>query len=228
MKTIRTQQSGRSMIEVIGYIAVIMTITMSIGHIISSAFGDYKFSKATVQLTDLANSITKAGAIEENYVGIINMIKGEGDGLTDFQKKEGLKMIPSSYRVRGRRIFHAFGGEVVIGIPRTEDVSGDASTFQNKFYILYYNLNRNQCIEMAMKDWMQNKYADLYAVIINGRSGAAWYWPAYTDMSRGSVVCIGKECTLPVRRSMVAGTSTDEDDGQCKDNNSNTIMWVFN
>lgn len=228
----KQQQYGRSMIEMMGYIAVVMAFTVGIGHMISGAYGDYKFSKANMQITDLANSISKAGAIEENYSLIIDMINGTGE-VTNTQKAEGLKLIPSSFRVKGRKIFHAFGGEVKIGIPASDDVSG--TNYENKFYITFYNLNRNQCIDLAVKDWLKSKYADLYAIIINGISGAAWYWPAYTTMkttvpdeeseSGEKEVSVGY--TLPVKRSAVAGTSVTED-GQCKDNNSNTIMWVFN
>ena len=91
----KQQQYGRSMIEMMGYIAVVMAVTMGIGHMISSAYGDYKFSKANMQITDLANAISKAGAIEENYSLIIDMINGTG-GVTNAQKAEGLKIIPSS------------------------------------------------------------------------------------------------------------------------------------
>lgn len=220
----RQGQYGRSMIEMMGYIAVVITLTVSIGHMISSAYGDYKFSKANMQITDLANSISKAGAIEEDYSLIIDMINGKGT-VSNEQKKEGLKLIPSSFRVKGRKIFHAFGGEVKVGIPAASDVSG--SNYQNKFYITFYNLNREQCIDLAVKDWLQNKYADLYAVVINGTSGAAWYWPAYTTMSVGNENADAGN-VLPVKRSAVAGISATEDDGQCRDNNSNTIMWVFN
>ena len=213
----KQQQYGRSMIEMMGYIAVVMAVTVGIGHMISGAYGDYKFSKANMQITDLANSISKAGAIEENYSLIIDMINGTGE-VTNTQKAEGLKLIPSSFRVKGRKIFHAFGGEVKIGIPASDDVSG--TNYENKFYITFYNLNRNQCIDLAVKDWLKSKYTDLYAIVINGTSGAAWYWPAYT--------AAGGDNVLPVKRSAVAGVSATQDDGQCKDNNNNSIMWVFN
>ena len=239
MKNFRNEQRGRSMVEMMGYIAVVMTLLVSIGHIISSAFGDYKFSKANIQITELANSITKAGAIEEDYSLIVGMINNTAG--TAAQKAEGLKLIPSSFRVVGRKIYHAFGGLVEIKIPAASDVIGESG----KFAITYHNLNKNQCIDLAMKNWLNNQYADLYAIVINGSSGSAWYWPAYTNLTNDteeteeedseesaenavtSTVC--KICTLPVQRAEVAGTSmTDNNDGQCKDHNNNTIMWVFN
>ena len=226
MKSYKNEQCGRSMIEMMGYIAVVITLMVSIGHLITNAFNDYKTSKASLQIGEFADVISKAGAIEEDYTLIVDMINGTG-GASATQKAEGLKMIPSSFRVKGRKIFHAYGGEVKVGIPATEDVSGINDTYQNKFYITFYNLNRTQCIELAVKDWLSNKYSDLYAIIINGSSGAGWYWPAYTS-GGGASGCSGNTCVLPVKRSAVAGTDATQDDGQCKDNNGNTIMWVFN
>lgn len=206
MKQYKSEQSGRSMVEMMGYIAVVMAITVSVGYIISKVFGDYKYSKASLQLSDLANSITKAGSIEPNYADIVTMINAKNND-------EGKKMIPSTYRVNdsgtGRKIYHAFGGLVTIGHP-----NGDTL----KFSIKFDNLNRNQCIELAMKDWLQNKYADLYSITVNT---ASWYWPAYHSAS-------GTDKVLPIKRSAVAGVNAASNDGVCSDATSNSIMWVFN
>lgn len=198
MRATNSNQNGRSMVEMMGYIAVVMAITVSIGYIISKVFGDYKYSKASLQLSDLADSITKAGAIEANYEEIVAMVSG----LTD----EGIKIIPSSYRISSSNIYHAFGGLVTIGHPGSDTT---------KFAITFDNLNRNQCIELAMKDWMHNKYADLYSITVNSTQ---WNWPAYGGSG---------DNTLPIKRSEVAGVAVDSD-GICTDAISNSIMWVFN
>ena len=204
MRQYGNEQSGRSMIEMMGYIAVVMAITVSVGYIVSKVFGDYKFSKASLQLGDLANSITKAGAIEPDYEEIVDMINQKGNA-------EGKKMIPTAYRVSdgssGRKIYHAFGGPVTIGY---------LSSDKTKFTIKFDDLSKNQCIELAMKDWLQNKYADLYSITVNS---AQWNWPVYSNAS-------GK--TLPIKRSDVAGVNAASDDGVCKDDVNNFIVWVFN
>ncbi|MBQ9034707.1 MAG: hypothetical protein IJ099_01940 [Alphaproteobacteria bacterium] len=204
MRQYKNEQSGRSMIEMMGYIAVVMSITVSVGYLVSKAYGDYKFSKASLQLSDLANSITKAGAIEPNYAEIVSMVN-------DKDNAEGKKIIPETFRVnengQSRQIYHAFGGSVTIGHP-----DGDTT----KFSIKFDNLNRNQCIEMAMKDWLQNKYADLYSITVN--TAQQWNWPVYSGSSGN---------TLPIKRSAVAGKTAD-DTGACSEATGNNIMWVFN
>ena len=216
MKQYKREQSGRSMIEMMGYIAVVMALTTSMGYLVSKVYGNYKISKASLQVSDLANVISKAGSIEANYAEIVAMVRGDNtvtiNNVTkEVDKVEGRKMIPSSYRVKetdsARQIYHAFGGAVTISHPN-DDTS--------KFAITFANLNRNQCIELAMKDWMHNKYADLYSITIND---STWNWPIYGVASGNS--------TLPIKRSAVAGVG-DNDEGACSDDTSNSIMWVFN
>ncbi len=202
MKDVKRAECGRSMVEMIGYMAVVITLAASLGNIVASAYGNYKFSKASLQITDLANAITKAAAIDANYEYIIKRINSANS--------EALKIIPPSYKVKAGKIYHAFGGEATLGY--TED----------RFTLTFHKLNRKQCIEMAMKGWSENKYADLYSITVNGYG---WYWPVYTENVGEDRGCVGTVCTLPVMRSAVAGTT--EDNGQCGANN-NAIIWTFN
>ena len=39
-------ESGRSMVEMMGYMAIAIVLTASVGQLVYKAFGDYKFSKA--------------------------------------------------------------------------------------------------------------------------------------------------------------------------------------
>ena len=209
MQISKKYESGRSMIEMIGYMAVVITVTASIGQLVYKAFGEYKFSKASMQATELANAITRAGAIEANYGRIVDMINGESSNIGD--NNEGLKMIPSSFRVRGRAIYHAFGGLVTVGTPS----AGSADT-SAKFSITFSGLNHKQCVDLALKDWSKNKYVDLDSIVINTTN--VWYWPIYGGGAGGN--------ELPVKLATVAGG--ENDDGQCNQGNNNNIMWVFN
>ena len=68
-------QSGRSMVEVMGYMAAVMAIVAGISKLITGAYSEYKISKASVQLADLAGSILKSSTVDVNYENIVNMEK---------------------------------------------------------------------------------------------------------------------------------------------------------
>lgn len=206
-------QSGRSMVEVMGYMAAVMAIVAGISKLITGAYSEYKISKASVQLADLAGSILKSSTVDVNYENIVNMVNGKTKNSR--LNKEGRKLIPTTYKVvggtDGNKIYNAFGGEVTIGIPE------DALTSKDKFYIKFEGLSREQCIEMGMKEWQNNKTVDLDSIVINGKH---WYWPIYASATANTF-------QLPTTRSALAGKEVD-DSGQCNLETGNIIMWIFN
>lgn len=209
----RKYESGRSMVEMMGYMAVAIVLTASVGQLVYKAFGDYKFSKANIQLTELANTISRAGAIEPDYDSIVAMMSGTSARESDNQ--EGLKMIPSSFKVRdvggARQIFHAFGGTVTLGTAPANGTNGA------KFSITFSGLDTRQCTDLAMKDWSKNKYANVDSIVINDTYH--WYWPIYGTDEESNIF------TFPVRRENLVG-ATAEDSGQCGQT-VNTVQWFF-
>lgn len=192
-------QSGRSMIEVMGYMAAVMAVIAGVSKIITGSYNQYKLSKASIQVSDLAGAIVKASTIDPDYDDIIKSIK---DGT-----KEGRRLLPTSFKMNeSKKIYHAFGGEATLGI------------LNDKFTITFTGLTREQCIELGMKEWINNKIVDLYGIDINGNQ---WAWPIYADTTSGI-------SALPTKRSALAGKDLN-DNGQCnKPGKSNSIMWIFN
>lgn len=194
---LKDNQHGRSMVEVIGYMGAVMAIVAGVGKMVSGAYSDYKISKASQQLSDLASAIVRASTTYPNYRETVQNIND--------RTSEGLNLIPSTFRVAGSKTFHAFGGETTLG------------TRDNMFYIRYDGLTREQCIELGMKDWINNKIVDLAFLSVNDID---WCWPA----NKGSE----NNCpTLPTKRSILAGKD-DDDDGQCNKETDNFIIWYFN
>lgn len=199
-------QSGRSMIEVMGYMAAVMAVIAGVSKIITGSYNQYKLSKASIQVSDLASVIVKASTVDPNYNDTVDAIKNGTD--------TGLRLLPSSFKMDNKKIYHAFGGEVALGNPPKDDGEGyDLS----KFYIKFENLTREQCIELGMKEWINNKVVDLYGITINGHD---WTWPIYAGTTSGI-------SALPTKRSALAGKDLN-DEGQCKPGKSNSIMWIFN
>lgn len=228
MKKYNYSERGRSMIEMMGYLAVMMSVVVAIGRIVSSAFDSHRYSTATLQVTELATSIVKAGAIDVDYSEILSDINGTNT----------MNLIPASFRRAGNKIFHVFGGEVLIAASPMKDPDcvikeGEASTkcFRvDQFSVTFTKLSKKQCVELAMKNWQSNQYVDLYALSINNNDW--WFWSAYGNKS-GSPVSIedgncddtGHTCVFPVKRSALTGTTGE---GQCVEGDENSLTWVFN
>ena len=226
----RDDEKGRSMVEMMGYMAVAISLVASVGHLVAKAFDEYKYSKAYIQLSDLVGSIVRASAIDADYQEVVKMVNGES--IEASKNKEGQKLIPGSYRRIGNTLYHAFGGKVTISLPPVDgginlgeaiNEAEDETAHSDKFAVTFEGLTRKQCIEMALKDWNNNKNIDLYAIIIN--SAHYWYWPAYTVFTEVEGVVVDN--TLPVTRVAVTGTG-DDDEGQCDREINNSIMWIFN
>ena len=192
-------QSGRSMIEVMGYMAAVMAVIAGVSKIITGSYNQYKLSKASIQVSDLASVIVKASTIDPNYDDTVDAIKQDTN--------KGRRLLPSSFKMdNDKKIYHAFGGEATLGI------------LNDKFTITFTGLTREQCIELGMKEWINNKIVDLYGIDINGNQ---WAWPIYADTTSGI-------SALPTKRSALAGKDLN-DNGQCnKPGKSNSIMWIFN
>lgn len=192
-------QSGRSMIEVMGYMAAVMAVIAGVSKIITGSYNQYKLSKASIQVSDLASVIVKASTVDPNYNDTVDAIK-KGTDI-------GRRLLPSSFKMdNNKKIYHAFGGEATLGI------------LNDKFTITFTGLTREQCIELGMKEWINNKIVDLYGIDINGNK---WTWPIYADTTSGI-------SALPTKRSALAGKDLN-DEGQCnKTGKSNSIMWIFN
>ena len=192
-------QSGRSMIEVMGYMAAVMAVIAGVSKIITGSYYQYKLSKASIQVSDLASVIVKASTVDPNYDDTVDAIK-QGTN-------KGRRLLPSSFKMdNNKKIYHAFGGEATLGI------------LNDKFTITFTGLTREQCIELGMKEWINNKIVDLYGIDINGNK---WTWPIYADTTSGI-------SALPTKRSALAGKDLN-DEGQCnKPGKSNSIMWIFN
>lgn len=206
-------EHGRSMVEMMGYLAVVMSVMIAIGKIVSNVFDTHRYSTASTQLTELATAIVKAGAIDVNYSEIIEDINGANT----------MNLVPTSFRRAGNTIYHIFGGTVTVGCSlftsSVENTCGGKRADQ--FTITFSGLSKKQCTELAIKNWQSHKYVDLFALKVNTDY---WFWEAY---GKGEGVSIPAEHYFPVKRSFLTGVE-GESSAICKNNSNNVITWVFN
>ena len=131
----KSEQNGRSMVEMLGVLAIIGVL--SVGGIAgySKAMTKFKINKSMDQISMLVANIRTLFSGQRNYSGLNNanaisfgIIPGEMDG-------------------GGAVITNAFAGNVTIG---TDTVNANADA---AFTIKYEGLGQEACVTMATSDW---------------------------------------------------------------------------
>ena len=140
MTVLKSDQNGRSMVEMLGVLAIIGVL--SVGGIsgYSKAMAKFKLTKAQDQISMLLMNIRTAFATSPNYNGLnngnavlYNIVPGD--------------MVPGG---SGSNINHAFGGAVNV---HSCNSSGSTSGGDQYFYIELNNLGREACVSLASSDW---------------------------------------------------------------------------
>ena len=135
IKIYKNEQNGRSMVEMLGVLAIIGVL--SVGGIAgySKAMTKFKINKSMDQISMLVANIRTLFSGQRNYSGLDNtnaikfgIIPGEMDG-------------------GGAVITNAFAGKVTIATA-TVNTNTDAA-----FTIKYEGLGREACVTMATSDW---------------------------------------------------------------------------
>lgn len=147
IKLSKSCQSGRTMIETIAYISVLITITISVAAAVNRGYHKYRLGRINQELTDLKKVISQRYVAAENYKEV------------KLQTLVNEKIVP--YDVRKGR--HSFGGDVKIG-------SGD--TDGSTYFIEFDKLPRDVCVELGLKVWLVNDGSDLDVMKINNKTYA--------------------------------------------------------
>ena len=156
IKKFLSEQSGRTMIEAIGYISIMITITVALTTAVNTGYNRFRLGRVNQQVVDLNKVISQRYVASENYqdVKIETLIEE--------------KIIP--HEVRDGK--HAFGGTITIG-------KGDEAG--NTYFIEFADLPNQACVELGSKLWIVNSGSDLYALTINDSSTWAWKYSNYKD-----------------------------------------------
>ncbi len=138
----RTNELGRSMIEMLGVLAIVGIL--SVGGIVgySKAMLKYKQDKLMSELSQLIVNIRVLYTYQHKYTGIDSkLLIGSGAVPAEMVDKDA-----SSEMI----IRHAFGGDVVV-YPSNGAAGGDTA-----FEIYAKGLNKQACLILATMDWGQD------------------------------------------------------------------------
>lgn len=147
-----TNESGRSMVEMLGVLAIIGVL--SVGGIAgySKAMNKFKINKTTDQVSMLVANIRTLFSAQGDY-----------DGLDNKAAKQ-FGIVPNDMYTStdsSNHIHNAFGGKVVIKPAVLNELDTEAS---RAFIIEYNGLSQEACVTIATGDWGSGQASGLVAI----------------------------------------------------------------
>ena len=181
MKNIKKiEQSGRSMVEMLGVLAIIGVL--SVGGIsgYSKAMAKFKLTKAQDQLSMLLINIRTAFSGSSSYTGLSNATAIQLNIVPS-------DMLPDGLGVTNGDIINAFTGEVTI--------AEDAANAQH-FTIAFGGLGTEACTSLASSDWGTE---GLVQIDVNGQAYAL------QDLPLDAITAVA-DCDQPNSANIVTWT----------------------
>lgn len=157
MKTLyKSEQSGRSMVEMLGVLAIIGVL--SVGGIAgySKAMAKFKTSKALDQVSTTVANVRTLYSGQPNYSGLTTAIAIQMGAI-------GVEMLSGQSPTSASTAYNAFNGSVTIS---ATTVSGRKNA---GFELVFSGLSKEACVQMASSDWGSGSGSGLVSV----QAGAA-------------------------------------------------------
>ena len=145
--TRQTNPIGRSMIEMLGVLAIIGVLSVGGIQGYSKAMMQFKINKTKQQITEIITNVRTLYINQKDFDGLYS----RGSSI-------------SNEILSNDSIDNAFGNEIAI----------DSSYLDNAFHITYYALPKEACIALASTDWGTENTTGIKAVIIGQATGFAF------------------------------------------------------
>ena len=187
----KSVQSGRSMIEMLGVLAIIGVL--SVGGIAgySKAMTKYRINKTIEQITLIAGNVRAFWGPQKNYEGVRCDCtsagcggQSNGDGCPIVKKAKIFpdEMITINAAGKITSITNPFGGGVAL-LTADKAKSGD-----NKAFRIHYDIGDNMeaCIEIVTHDWTN---AGVKAIYTMGNVGGNMYLKTPVDIAIAPDFC---------------------------------------
>ncbi len=152
----KTNESGRSMIEMLGVLAIIGVL--SVGGIAgySKAMMQYKINKTADQITQIVGNVRTLFGSQKTYAAL-----GTGGIQTSLVKKAHL--VPDEmWNAAGTALENAFGGSVAITSGRKK-----AENDNKAFGIVLAGIPEDACMALATYDWGSGSSSGLISIGVN-------------------------------------------------------------
>ena len=160
MTMIKTNESGRSMIEMLGVLAIIGVL--SVGGIAgySKAMNKFKTNKVADNVSMLVANIKTLYAQQNTYTGLDNLTAVDMGVVPDEL------VVKRAADAKTQELLNSFNGPVFI-----KASNGTDGTDGKAFIIEFTELSREACITLATNDWGSGYSSGLIAIAVNGNKG---------------------------------------------------------
>ena len=190
-------QNGRSMIEMLGVLAIIGVL--SIGGIAgySKAMTKYRVNKTADQISQLAQNIRTLYASQKTYNTLNStVIKKAHLAPEDMYESTG-----------STTLYNPFGGEVSVAY-----AGKNSNSDQKAFTIWYWGLPQEACIELLTQDWGSGSSSGLIAI---GRDSEPAYQAFYGCRGTSDYFC-ANDGVMPVDKAISLCTRASNGNMQWK------------
>ena len=166
MNNYKKLESGRSMIEMLGVLAIIGVL--SVGGIAgySKAMTKFKTNKVADNVSMIVTNIRTLYAQQKTYTGLDNKSAVEMGVVPD--------ELVGTLTGTTQSLTNAFLGSVYIGAGKVsgmdgETVTGDAQKGVNRgFYVIMNGLPKEACVTLATNDWGSGYSSGLVGIVASG------------------------------------------------------------
>ncbi|MEE6207548.1 MAG: type 4 pilus major pilin, partial [Alphaproteobacteria bacterium] len=149
-------ESGRSMVEMLGVLAIIGV--MSVGGMAgyTKMMDQYKVSKAIQQIEQISSRLTAIGSGASSYEGLNNASAIKFDAIP-LEAKEG----------SGSNLTNPFGGKIIIEaapLLSASDLPAAGVVDRQAYTISYTDLPEAACADLGAHDWYGGKNTNLIGI----------------------------------------------------------------
>ena len=209
MNMMKTNETGRSMIEMLGVLAIIGVL--SVGGIAgySKAMNKFKTNKVADNVSMIVTNIRTLYAQQNNYAGLNN--------TTAIQ----MGVVPDELGTDATTgtLTNAFLGSVNIGTATVTSLDAGTSGANRGFFLTMNGLTKEACVTLAANDWGSGYSAGYVGMTVSGSDQDSYDTEfAVNCTDRGADKWCASQGPMQVSEAAGGCSATD---------NTNSITWVF-
>lgn len=198
MKKFTSEQSGRSMVEMLGVLAIIGVL--SVGGIAgySKAMAKFKLTKTMDQVSTTVTNIRTLYSGQPNYSGLTTTTAIRMGAI-------GAEMLNGKDTTAATEAYNAFNGRVFVS----------ATSSGQGFVITFTGLGKEACVSLGSADWGSGSGSGLVSVAVGGTAVTSEVSTVPTSNSGTTA-----SATLPLRLATAATGCSGKGD-------TNTVYWEY-